>query len=309
MDDETGAAGLRALWVSVVGLLVVAGVEAAVVALSGSVALLGDAFHNFADTLTAVPLALAFLIGRRPPNRRYTYGYGRAEDLAALAVLVAIAGATVVVVLASVSRLAHPRPVDHLAAVAGAAAIGFIGNEAIAWYRIRVGRRIGSGTLVADGRHARADGLASLAVLAGVIGVALGLRRADAVAGLVIAVVMAGVLWETSLEVYRRLMDAVDPALVDRVEEVVAGVEGVNQADRVQVRWMGHELRAEVSLVVDPDLSVDEGHQIAERARHALLDDVPRLNAALVHVHAEASPCEDDAIDRHLRAGSPIRTG
>lgn len=309
MDDDTGAAGLRALWLSVVGLLVVAAVEGAVVALSGSVALLGDAFHNFADTLIAVPLALAFVIGRRPPNRRYTYGYGRAEDLAALAALVAIAGATVVVVLASVSRLAHPRPVDHLAAVAGAAAIGFVGNEAIAWYRIRVGRRIGSGTLVAEGRHARADGLASLAVLAGVVGVAFGLRRADAVAGLVIALVMVGVLWETSLEVYRRLMDAVDPALVDRVEEVVAGVEGVNQADRVQVRWMGHELRAEVSLVVDAGLSVDEGHQVAERARHALLDDVPRLNAALVHVHAEASPCEDDAIDRHMHPGSPIKTG
>lgn len=309
MDDDAGAAGLRALWLSVVALLVVAAVQGAVVALSGSVALLGDAFHNLADTLTVVPLALAFLVGRRPPNRRYTYGYGRAEDLAALAVLVAIAGATVVVVLASVSRLAHPRPLDHLAAVAGAAAIGFVGNEAIAWYRIRVGRRIGSGTLVADGRHARADGLASLAVLAGVIGVALGLRRADAVAGLVIAVVMIGVLWETSLEVYRRLMDAVDPALVDQVEGVVSGVEGVNQADRVQVRWMGHELRAEVSLVVDPDLTVDEGHEVAERARHALLDDVPRLNAALVHVHAEASPCEDDAIDRHVRPDSAARTG
>ncbi|MBO0714794.1 MAG: cation transporter [Acidimicrobiales bacterium] len=309
MDDDAGAAGLRALWLSVVALLVVAAVQGAVVALSGSVALLGDAFHNLADTLTVVPLALAFLVGRRPPNRRYTYGYGRAEDLAALAVLVAIAGATVVVVLASVSRLAHPRSLDHLAAVAGAAAIGFVGNEAIAWYRIRVGRRIGSGTLVADGRHARADGLASLAVLAGVIGVALGLRRADAVAGLVIAVVMIGVLWETSLEVYRRLMDAVDPALVDQVEGVVSGVEGVNQADRVQVRWMGHELRAEVSLVVDADLTVDEGHEVAERARHALLDDVPRLNAALVHVHAEASPCEDDAIDRHVRPDSAARTG
>lgn len=309
MDDDAGSAGLRALWISVVGLLVVAAVEGAVVALSGSVALLGDAFHNFADTLIAIPLGLAFLVGRRPPNRRYTYGYGRAEDLAALAVLVAIAGATVVVVLASVSRLVHPRPVDHLAAVAGAAAVGFLGNEAIAWYRVRVGRRIGSGTLVAEGHHARADGLASLAVLAGVLGVALGLRLADPVAGLVIAVVLVGVLWETSLSVYRRLMDAVDPALVDQVEEVVSGVEGVSQADRVQVRWMGHELRAEVSLIVDPDLSMDEGHEVAERARHALLGDVPRLNAALVHVHAEASPCEDDAVDRHVRPAPRARTG
>jgi cation diffusion facilitator family transporter len=299
---------MRALWVSVGGLLLIAGIEAAVVVLSGSVALLGDAFHNLADTLTAVPLALAFLIGRRPPNRRYTYGYGRAEDLAALAVLLAIAASIVVVVVASVQRLAQPPPVAHLAAVAGAAVVGFVGNEAIAWYRIRAGRRIGSATLVADGRHARADGLASLAVLAGVIGVAAGAPLADPVAGLVIAGIMVGVLVETTLEVYRRLMDAVDPALVDSVEAVVSKVAGVRSADQVRVRWVGHELRAEVSLVVDSGLSVVEGHQVAERARHALLDGVPRVNAALVHVHAEASPCEDDAIDRHARPARPVRS-
>lgn len=302
------AAGLRALWVSVAGLLITAAIEAAVVALSGSVALLGDAFHNLADTLTAVPLALAFLVGRRPPNRRYTYGYGRAEDLAALVVLAAIAGATIVVVLASVERLASPRTIQHLGAVAGAAAVGFIGNEAIAWYRIRVGRRIGSGTLVADGRHARADGLASLAVVGGVLGVASGWRLADPVAGLVIAVLMVMVLVGTTREVYRRLMDAVDPALVDQAEAVVTGVAGVCQADQVRVRWIGHELRAEVSLVVDPSLSVGEGHQVAERVRHALLDGVPRLSSALVHVHGEASPCEEDAVDRHARAAREVKS-
>jgi cation diffusion facilitator family transporter len=299
---------MRALWVSVGGLLLIAGIEAAVVVLSGSVALLGDAFHNLADTLTAVPLALAFLIGRRPPNRRYTYGYGRAEDLAALAVLLAIAASIVVVVVASVQRLAQPAQVTHLGAVAGAAAVGFVGNEAIAWYRIRAGRRIGSATLVADGRHARADGLASLAVLAGVIGVAAGAPLADPVAGLVIAGVMVGVLVETTLEVYRRLMDAVDPDLVDNVEAVVGNVAGVRRADQVRVRWVGHELRAEVSLVVDPSLSVVEGHQVAERARHALLDGVPRVSAALVHVHAEPSDCEDDTVDRHARPARPVRS-
>src|ERR1700759_5194239 len=164
---ESSAEGLRALWISLSGLAATALAQAVVVALSGSVALLGDALHNSADALTAVPLGVAFLLSRRRPNSRYTYGYGRAEALAGIVIVAVIVLSSAAAAFAAVSRLLHPHPVTHLAAVAIAAALGFAGNELVARYRIRTGRRIGSAALVADGLHARTDGFTSLAVLAG----------------------------------------------------------------------------------------------------------------------------------------------
>ncbi len=180
---EASAQGMRALWISLAGLGATTVLQAAVVALTGSVALLGDTLHNAADALTAVPLGIAFLLGRRPPTRRYTYGYGRAEDLAGVVIVLAIAASCAIAGYAAIDRLAHPQPVDHLPAVVGAALVGFLGNEIVARYRIRVGRRIGSAALVADGLHARTDGFASLAVLLGAGGIALGAPRRPAKCG------------------------------------------------------------------------------------------------------------------------------
>src|SRR5215813_10924458 len=160
---EASGEGLRALWVSLAVLAATAAVQAAVVAVSGSVALLGDTLHNAVDALTAVPLAVAFIVGRRLPTRRYTYGYGRAEDLAGIVIVLIMALSAAAAAWEAVSRLASPRPVSNLIAVSVAAVIGFAGNELVAGYRIRVGRRIGSAALVADGLHARTDGFTSLA--------------------------------------------------------------------------------------------------------------------------------------------------
>ena len=202
---ESNAAGRRALFISLVGLGVTAVLQAGVVVLSGSVALLGDTLHNVADALTAVPLLVAFTLARRPPNKRYTYGYGRAEDLGGLFVVAMIALSSVLAAYEAIDRLLHPRQVSHLWAVAGAAVIGFLGNEIVARYRIRVGRRIGSAALVADGLHARTDGFTSLAVLLGAGGVALGWRWADPVVGLVITVAILGVLRSAVRQVGARL--------------------------------------------------------------------------------------------------------
>jgi cation diffusion facilitator family transporter len=138
---EANAEGMRALWISLAVLAVTAALQAVVVAISGSVALLGDTLHNAADALTALPLAVAFVVGRRPPSRRYTYGYGRAEDLAGVAIVVLIAASSALAAYEAVTRLAHPRPVSNLIAVAIAAVIGFTGNELVARYRIQVGRK------------------------------------------------------------------------------------------------------------------------------------------------------------------------
>ena len=280
---EGSAEGLRALWISLAVLAATAVLQAIVVAFSGSVALLGDTLHNAADALTAVPLAIAFIVGRRPPTRRYTYGYGRAEDLAGVVIVLIIAASSALAAYEAVTRLAHPRPVSALPAVAAAAVIGFAGNELVARYRIRVGRKIGSAALVADGLHARTDGFTSLAVLLGVGGVAAGWDWADPAVGLLITVAILAVLRQAAREIYRRLMDAVDPDLVDQAEQTLRAVPGVLDVGQVRLRWIGHQLRAECEIVIDPDASAVQAHQIAVSAEHALLHALPRLSAALVH--------------------------
>jgi cation diffusion facilitator family transporter len=290
---ESSAEGIRALWISLAVLGGTALLQAAVVAVSDSVALLGDALHNAADALTAVPLGIAFVVGRRPPTRRYTYGYGRAEDLAGIVIVVVIAASSAVAAYAAVTRLAHPRPVTGLLAVAVAAVIGFTGNELVARYRIRVGRKIGSAALVADGLHARTDGFTSLAVLLGVGGVAVGWDWADPVVGLVITVAILAVLRQAAREIYRRLMDAVDSVLVDQAEQTLRATPGVLGVGQVRLRWIGHHLRAECEVIVDPGENVVQAHQVAVNAEHNLLHALPRLAAALVHADPQAQAGDD----------------
>jgi cation diffusion facilitator family transporter len=284
---EGSAAGLRALWVSLAVLAATALVQAVVAALSGSVSLLGDTLHNAADALTAVPLGVAFLVGRRPPSRRYTYGYGRAEDLAGIVILLLILASSALAAYQAIDRLLHPAPVSDLIAVAAAALAGFAGNELVARYRIRVGRRIGSAALVADGLHARTDGFTSLAVLLGAGGVALGWNWADPVIGLVITVAILAVLYQAVREIGGRLMDAVDPGLVDLAERTLTAVPGVLGAGHVRLRWVGHQLRAECEITVSADATAVEAHQAAVAAEHDLLHALPRLSAALVHADPE----------------------
>ncbi len=286
---EANAEGRRALLVSLAILAATAVVEAVVVGLSGSVALLGDTLHNFADALTAVPLLIAFRLAGRPANKRYTYGYGRAEDLGGLFVVTMITLSSALAAFEAISRLIHPRSVSDLWFVVGAALVGFVGNEVVARLRIKVGRRIGSAALVADGLHARTDGFTSLAVLVGAAGVALGWRPADPITGLVITVAILGVLRSAVRQVGARLMDAVDPVLVEQATAAVTTVAGVVGVRELRIRWIGHTLRAEVDATVDPSLSVSEAHDIAHHAETHLLDQVRRLTAATIHTSPAGS--------------------
>jgi len=292
---ESSERGIRALWISLVGLGTTAVIQLVVALLSGSVALLNDTFHNFADAFTALPLWLAFSLGRRRPTDRYPFGYGRAEDLAGGAVVAMIALSAVVAAWEAVDRLLHPTGVRYLGAVIVASLVGFAGNEAVAQYRIRIGREIGSAALVADGLHARTDGLSSLGVLAGALGVAAGFERADAIAGLLIAALILSVLRQAAGDVVARLMDAVDPALTAKARGVLAGVSGVEGIGELRIRWIGHRLHAEAEITVDGDLALSAAHRIAEDARHRLLHEIPRLTSAIIH----ADPCGHDGVDPH----------
>jgi len=271
---EASAEGMRALWISL--------------AVLAAVALLGDTLHNAADALTAVPLGIAFAVGRRPATRRYNYGYGRAEDLAGIVIVVLILASSALAAYEAVNRLLHPQRVSDLAAVAVAALAGFAGNELVARYRIRIGGRIGSAALVADGLHARTDGFTSLAVLLGAGGVALGWNWADPVIGLAITAAILAVLYQAAREVYRRLMDAVDPALVDQAEQALAATPGVLAVGLIRLRWVGHQLWAECEIAVSGDLTAIAAHDVTVNAEHNLLHALPRLSAATVHADPQA---------------------
>jgi cation diffusion facilitator family transporter len=243
---------------------------------------------------------VAFVLGRRAANRRYTYGYGRGEDLAGIAIVVVIAASSALAAYEAADRLAHPRDVTHAWAVALAGLVGFTGNEWVARHRIRTGRRIGSAALVADGLHARTDGFTSLAVLVGAGGAALGWRLVDPIVGLAITVAILAVLGDAARQVYRRLMDAVDPALVDAAEAALRAVDGVRGIGAVRMRWIGHALRAEADIVVDPQLTVVQAHALAVAAEHALLHAVPRLTAATVHTdHTTAADADPHGLLAH----------
>jgi cation diffusion facilitator family transporter len=254
------------------------------VAVSGSVALLADTVHNATDALTAIPLWIAFVVGRRPATKRYSYGFERAEDLAGIVIVAVIALSVAVAGWEAVHRLARPRAIEHLPWVIAAALVGFAGNELVALYRIGVGRRIGSAALVADGHHARVDGLASLGVLAGAIGTALGFERADPIAGVAIAGAVLVVLWQAARSVLRRILDGTDETTVLMLEAVAGAVPGVEHVPSAKARWTGHALNAELQIMVDPSISVEQAHRIAEEVEHRLMHAIPRLRGATVHV-------------------------
>jgi cation diffusion facilitator family transporter len=290
---ESSAAGIRAVKISLLVLGVTAIAQIAIVVISGSIALAADTIHNFSDALTAVPLWIAFALSTKAATRRYTYGFGRVEDLAGLFVVAMITLSAIVAGYEAIERLIHPQPIAHLGWVALAGLAGFVGNEWVALYRIRVGRRIGSAALVADGLHARTDGFTSLAVLVGAGGVALGFPLADPIVGLIITVAILAVLRTAVLDVFRRLIDGVDPELVDTAAAVLAGHEGVRSVHSVRLRWIGHRLHADAELDVDPTLSLVAAHRIAHDSEHDLMHALPKLAAAIIHAypaHEEHQP-------------------
>ncbi len=292
---ETSERGIWALKVSLVGLGATALFQLGIVILSGSVGLLADTIHNIADALTAVPLWIAFALARRAATRRYTYGYGRAEDVAGVNIVLMIFASALIAGYESYLKFAHPQPLRYVWWVMAAAIVGFLGNEGVALFRMHIGREIGSAALVADGQHARVDGLTSLAVLFGAVGSLLGFPLADPIIGSLITITILFIVKDTAVTMWRRLMDAVDPELVDAIERVAGTVSGVQQVHAVRVRWLGHKLQAELHITVDEDLSVHASHQIGEEVRHALFHAQPCLTVVNVHV----DPCGHSGTDPH----------
>lgn len=294
--DPAIASSERGLWAlkwSLAGLGVTAALQVVIVLVTGSVALLADTVHNVGDALSAVPLGIAFLLSRRPPSARFPFGLHRSEDLAGLVIIGLILFSAVFAGYESIRRLFDPQEVTLLWAVALAGVIGFLGNEAVAIFRIRVGRQIGSAALIADGYHARTDGLTSLAVVVGAIGVAIGWPAADPIVGLIISAVILKIVWEASKSIGERLLDGVDPEIGERIREVAAGTEGVRGIGVVRARWQGHAIRAEVDAEVDAALDVAGGHEIGARVAERLRHEVEFFGEAIIRT--TPAPASSDA--------------
>ena len=292
---ESNERGIRALKISLVGLGFTALFQLIIVILSQSVGLMADTIHNFADAGTSIPLWIAFALARRPANRRFTYGYGKVEDVAGVAIVLIIFFSACVAAYESAIKLIHPQPMQYLGWTAIAAVIGFLGNEAVAVFRIRVGKEIGSAALVADGQHARVDGFTSLAVLIGVIGTRLGWPLLDPLVGIAITIAILFVVKDAARSVWFRLIDGIEPEILEQIERVPVGVEGVLLVEDVRARWVGHRVHAEASIAVSPKLSVAEGHTLAKDVRRQLMRQVPVLSSVIIHV----DPMDESGIVHH----------
>lgn len=277
-------AGIRTVWLALAALGITSLLQVGIVALSGSVALLADTVHNIGDTLNSIPLLVAFYLARRAATRRYTYGFGRAEDVAGVFIVLSIAVSAAVVFWESIQKLLNPHPMENIGWVAAAAIIGFLGNEAVALLQIRTGRRIGSDAMIADGLHARIDGLTSLAVLFAAGGTLIGLPILDPIIGLLIGVAILFITRDAARRIWYRLMDAVDPAIVDEIEHELGHINEVREVTRIRVRWVGHQLFAELTITVDEQLSLVESHHVSENVQNALKRVIPHLGEITLHV-------------------------
>lgn len=286
VDDalESSVEGIRALKLSLVGLMLTALFQAGIVFASGSVALLADTIHNFGDALTSLPLWIAFALSRKAANRSYTYGYGRAEDLAGVAIVAVIFFSACVAGYESVTKLIYGSEVSSVEWVAAAASVGFLGNELVAHFRISVGRRIGSAALVADGEHARVDGFTSLAVLIGAGGVTLGYPILDPLIGLVITVAILFIVKDSTLSIWRRMMDAIEPEIVEALEKAVLEVPQVDRVESVRARWVGHRIYSEVAVRASGSLSIEDSSRVKLKVFEATKRSTPKLEHLSVEI-------------------------
>ena len=274
----------RGIWAvkrSLIGLLITAIVQAVVFWLSGSIALLADLIHNVGDAMTAVPLGVAFLVSQRQPTARFSYGFARLEDLAGVAIVAIVLLSAMITAYESVERFYHPQPLHHLGALAIASLVGCLGNEVVAVFRIRVGKEINSAALIADGYHAMADGLVSLAVLLSAVGVYLGYSWADPAIGLVITAVLLKIVWESGQSIFSRLIDGVEPEVLESLHHAVSHLSEVKAEEiaNLRARWLGHWLHVEMDVMLPPTLSLQESQRITHTVEEQLKAHLPHLGS------------------------------
>ena len=280
-DEANRRRAMRAILVSSLGLLATSAFELLITVLSGSVALLSDALHNLGDVFTTIGVYFGFRASRKPPTGRYTYGYGRAEDLAGIVILLAIWTSAGLAGWQSYDKLVSGRGTTHLTLGMLAAAIGIVGNQLVARYKLRVGREIKSAPLIVDARHSWLDAIASAGALVGLIGVAAGFRIADPIAGFAITLLIIHIGIDATKDVWSRLMDENDEEVAEAVRTVAQEVPGVVEVRNVRARWLGREVEARVLVRLPAAMTFGQAHDVAHRVQEAVRARVPDVREVL----------------------------
>ena len=268
----------RAIAVSAIGLAATGTVELVLAILTGSVGLLGDAIHNLSDVSTSAVVFVGFRLSRQGPTERYPYGLDRAEDLAGIGIAVVIWASAAFAGYESVRKLVDHGATSHVGFGIAGAALGIIGNQVVARYKLTVGRRINSATLVADARHSWLDALSSAGALAGLVAVSLGFRLGDPIAGLAVTLFICHVGYEVTKDVVQRLADGVDPAVITAAEQVAGSLDAVVHA-HARARWTGRTLRLEIEGWVDPDLTVAGSDALGQQVAQAIASHLPEVGS------------------------------
>jgi len=264
----------QAIAVSAIGLAATGTAELVLAVLTGSVGLLGDAIHNLSDVSTSAVVFLGFRLSRKGPTDRYPYGLDRAEDLAGIGIAVVIWASAAFAGYESIRKLLDHGTTGHVALGIAGAALGIAGNQVVARYKLTVGRRIKSATLVADARHSWLDALSSAGALAGLVAVSLGFRLGDPIAGMAVTLFICHVGYEVTKDVVYRLADGVDPAVITTAEAAAGSVPGVVHA-HARARWTGRTLRVEIEGWVDPDLTVTGADALGRQVAQAIASQLP----------------------------------
>lgn len=288
--DTTIISTKKGIWAvkwSFIGLFITFIFQAVVVYFTGSIALLADTIHNLGDAATAIPLGIAFFIGLKKPSKRFTYGYGRIEDIAGVLIILIILFSAIIAGYESIHRMIHPQTLQNIWAVIIASIIGFIGNESVAVFRIKVGKEIKSAALIADGYHARIDGFTSLAVLLGAIGVLLGFPLADPIIGLLITITILKIVWDSIKTVFLRLLDGVEPEIIDEIRHSLSHVHEIIEISNIKARWVGHRVFTEINIKLDPHLTIEKAHEIVEKAEHELLHHITYISSITIDIDPE----------------------
>ena len=272
------AAARRAVIVSALVLGVAAAAEFAASVRGHSAGVLADALHNSGDALTTLVLLAAFAIARRPATRRFPSGFGRVEEVATLVIIVVILITAAAAAFESVGRILSSEGYSNPIAGLAAAAIAVVANFGVSEYKIRVGRRIRSLALEADGLHSRLDGLVSAAAFAGLALAWMGIAIADSLAGIFIALAIIYILTGTVGRLVLRMMDAVDPELIEQITSTAAGVNGVLGVHDVRARWVGRELVAVLHIDCPPSATLAQAHNTAMAVQKEVQKQVPAVH-------------------------------
>lgn len=304
---EGTRAGLHAIWIAAIALGVSAAARLTIAFMSGSVGLLAAGLDDLGDVLTTVVLSIAFVASRRAADRRYTFGYQRFEDLSGVLVVLVIWSSAAYATFEGVRKLGGDHSVDRIGIAIAAAAAGLLANGFAGFYKITVGKRIGSQPLIADGKHALTDGIASIAAVAGLLGVRAGATWADPVAGLVVVMAIVWVAIQATRNVLRQLMDAVDPALIDQIESIARREPGVQAVGRTQARWAGRSLYVSLTVAVDANMTIADAHDVGEHLHHQILHDLPGV--AQVDVHVDPGEPHGAGAHEHTTAHAAAERG